>query len=526
MNCMAIEADGQIVVIDCGIGFTQSNHLPPIMCADFEWLLQRQDAVQGVVITHGHEDHIGALPHLLAQLPVPVFIPEYAMALVEERLRDHPGIKADLRPNDLGDKLKLGPFVFERFAVHHSIPRSTGLIIETKAGTIVHSGDFKIEDNPVEHQNFDSERLAEAAASGVRLLLSDSTNATVEGRSGDEQGVRDALSKEIENAEHTVVVAIFASNVFRLAHVLNEAKRLDKRVCFIGRSVIKHARIAEELGLIPSPQALLVSRKEAKKLPREKLLVIATGTQGEDRAALARLARQEDAHLELRPDDTVVFSSRVIPGNEMSVFSLHAKLQRLGVRIVDSDSNAGIHVSGHATRDELKTLIDLVQPECFMPVHGTYVHLKAHAELATNAGVGSVLQIENGDVAELTSTEFAISEHVETGKQYVDGTQIVEAELLSDRKAMLNTSAVFVVLKSDESQPTQPHIVRCRSVLAPNDHGNLEKTLSKVIRDALQSRDRDAERTEEDTARRSVMKHFSRKRMRVPMIDVMTTDKA
>ena len=523
MNCMAIEAGGLIVVIDCGIGFTQSSHLPPIMCADFRWLLERSDRVAGIVITHGHEDHIGALPHLLADLHVPVFVPAYAMALIQGRLRDYPSLHPDLVPNDIGDSLELGPFTIERFAVHHSIPGSTGLVIQSPAGTIVHSGDFKIERNPVEHQRFDRDRLQEVAETGVRLLLSDSTNATVQGLSGDEKGVRDALSEEITNAPERVVVAMFASNVFRLAHVLEEARRLNRRVCFLGRSVIKHATIAEELGLIRSPQSLIVSKKDAQALSRRNLLIVATGTQGEVQAALGRLAAERDAHMHLEEGDTVLLSSRVIPGNEMAVFNLVSQLERLGLIVRGSKDNPALHVSGHAARDELAELIGMVEPQTFIPVHGTYAHLKAHAELARDQGVPDVLQIQNGDVVKLTPDELSIVERVDTARLYIDGTRIVDPRSIDDRKSMMQAGAVFVTIDGKAYKNTR---VRCRGVLAPTQHEDLEAMLKQAVVGALSA----TKNTDIDeisaTAERAVAKCFSRRRMRVPMIDVMRMDEA
>ena len=425
MNCLAIACDDTIVVVDCGIGFTDDPELPPTMCADFQWLVDRAELVEAIVITHGHEDHIGALPHLLREFDAPVYALPYARALIEERLRsDHRDLDVALEPHTLDDVIEAGPFGVQRYRVHHSIPEATGLIIDTPVGTIVHSGDFKIETDPVAHQHFDRDRLVRVAEDGVRLLLSDSTNATVDGVAGDERGVRAALDTHIAQAEQRVIVAIFASNVFRLAHLFEAARNNGRRVCLLGRSVRKHVAIAQELGLIDDAHAVIVPPDQAQRLPPRELLVIATGTQGESQAALGRLSNQSHRHLQLLPGDRVILSSRVIPGNEEPVGEVIERLRALGIDVRDIDHDAALHVSGHAARDEQRALIDLVKPQGFVPVHGTPRHLEAHAELATACAVEQVLVATNGDVVEVTVDAIDIVDAVHTGRRLIEGARL------------------------------------------------------------------------------------------------------
>ena len=318
MNCMALEEGGRIVVVDCGVLFDNRGLGVDVITPDWEWLIDREEDVEALVLTHGHEDHLGAVSWFLRDFDVPVYGPPYALALVRERMAQHPwhaGRKADLRPLLRGDVLPLGPFTFEPFQVTHSMPECMGLAIRTGQGLVVHSGDFKIDANPPPGDRFDFDRLRQLGDEGVRLLLSDSTNAMSPGHAIGEREVKDTLAETIAPLTGRVVVGLFASNVHRMRSLIEVARQVGRKVVPLGRSVDTHLRIATELRLLPDPSDVIVPRQQARTLPREQVLVLATGSQGEPRAALPRLANGSHPDLDLAEGDTVVLSSRVIPGN-------------------------------------------------------------------------------------------------------------------------------------------------------------------------------------------------------------------
>lgn len=420
MNCAVLISGDTAIAIDCGIAFTDEDGAE-LIHPDFTWLHSQRESLRAIVVTHGHEDHIGALPYLLKELRVPVYAPPYAAALIEDRLAEH-GLKdVDLRMSSAGSRHRIGSMSVERFAVHHSIADATGLIIDTPVGTVVHTGDFKIESDPCEGQRFDRARLEEVAAAGVRLLLSDSTGADVDGRSRLEREAEAALKQQIAQAPNRVVVATFSSNAFRLRAALRIAREQGRKVCLLGMSVIKHTETAVALGLLPPIDALLVAPEAVDALPRERVLILTGGTQGEPGSALARLAREDHAHVHLEADDTVILSSRIIPGNELRVMDIVNRLERRGLHVVTRAEHPEVHASGHASREEQRAMIQIVQPQAFVPVHGTHYHRRRHVELALETGIEQTLLIENGSVLEVTRHALRIIDRIPVGRVYVDG---------------------------------------------------------------------------------------------------------
>ncbi|MDH4281998.1 MAG: ribonuclease J, partial [Myxococcales bacterium] len=377
MNCAVMACGDTTIAIDCGIGFTNDNGAE-LVHPDFDWLLKQRENLRAIVITHGHEDHIGALPYLLREVRVPVYAPPYAAALIEDRLSEHRLENVDLKVSPAGSREQIGSISVERFSVHHSIADATGLILGTPVGTIVHTGDFKIESDPCEGQRFDRTRLEEVAGRGVRLLLSDSTGANVEGRSRLEREAEAALEEWISRSPNRVVVATFSSNAFRLRAALRIARQRRRKVCLLGMSMGKHTETARTLGLIPAIDSLLVAPEEVDALPRGEVLILAGGTQGERASALTRLARDEHARVHLEAGDTVILSSRIIPGNEVGVFDIINRFERRGVEVITRDEHPEIHASGHGSREEQRTMIRIVRPEAFVPVHGTHHHRRRH----------------------------------------------------------------------------------------------------------------------------------------------------
>jgi len=488
MNCLALELDDSIIVIDCGVTFPDDEPGVDIIHPDFSYLLQHRARIKAIVLTHGHEDHIGALPYLLADLEVPVYGPDYALALVRERLSEftfeRPPELITMRPRQ---PITLGAFEVESYRVTHSIPDSVGFVIRTRLGVLVHSGDFKIDLDPPDGEHFDLAYLAELGSAGVRMLFSDSTNVDVEGSSGPESDVAAALTRQLAEASQRIVVSMFGSNVYRLSAVLRAAHAANKQVLLLGRALQTHARIAERLGLLPKPMPLLIAPETAQAVPRDQLIVIASGSQAEPQAALARLALGSHHHLRLEQHDTVVLSSRIIPGRERAIHTLIDNLERRGVRVVQRFDDPKLHVSGHACRDEQRRLIELLRPAIFVPVHGTYHHLKRHASLAREAGVPATYVIENGAVLELDEHEVRTSEQVTSGRVHLQAGTELSPVVLRDRMLMAEVGIVLITLCVDARGALRvPPRVLTRGVVWEDEERDLLDELRARIEQSCQ----------------------------------------
>ncbi len=521
MNCMAIEADDDIVVVDCGIMFPDRDFGVDVIHPDFSWLFDRADRVRGVVLTHGHEDHIGALPYLLRELELPVYGPPYALALARERLAEL-RVDGDLRDTTPRAAFELGHIEIEPIRVTHSIADATALVIRTAHGTLVHSGDFKIDPTPSDGEQFDVARFEEVGREGVRLLLSDSTNADVPGTSGSEQGVADALDKIVREAPGRVVIAQFASNVHRLRAVLRAAERAGRKVCLLGRSVQNHMRIATQRGYLPDTAGRLIGADAARGQPRKSLLCIVGGTQGEAAAALPRLAAGTHGDLELEAGDTVVLSARTIPGNEQTVNSMIDDLERRGVIVRFRGTDSDVHVSGHACQDEQRRLIELCAPRGFVPIHGAYHHLSRHAELARAVGVSDTLVVENGAVVDVGAGPLEVTDTAPQGRVHVDAGEEIPSEVLRDRHllAELGMAVVVVVLGRAGSVVGTPDVVT-RGVVHEEAEPELIAGARTYVADAIAAgRSSHAWDDDEDVrelARRALKRYFARRIGRKPL---------
>lgn len=398
MNCLAIEQDDGILVVDVGAAFPEDDRGLDVFHPDFSWLFERAERVSGIFLTHGHEDHIGGLPYLLNRLEVPVWGPPHTLGLVRHRLHEH-----DFAPDDVelhtaiaGERYQVGPFRVEPVRVAHSIVEASALSIETAAGRIVHTGDFNFDPDPPDGEPTDEARLRELGRDGVELLLSDSTNSDVPERAGSERSVAACVEQLVLEAEQRVVIALFASNVQRLITFGELARVSGRRICLLGRSLETQFGIASQIGRVHWPSDLVVSAEQARHVPRDRLLVLAGGTQAERNSALRRLSLGTHQHIALEPGDSVLFSSRVIPGNERPVIHMINDLLRAGVLVHSRITDPGIHTSGHAGRSEQRRMIELLQPRCFVPVHGTLHHLLRHAELARSLGIDTTMVVESG----------------------------------------------------------------------------------------------------------------------------------
>jgi len=449
MNALALVSDGEAIVIDCGVTFDDRGIGVDVVHPDFSAL--EAFRVRAVVLTHGHEDHIGALPYFLRHFDVPVWGPPYALGLVRERLAEHEVLRwAKLFETTPRAPFEVGPFRIEPVRVTHSIADATALAIRTGAGMVVHTGDFKFDEDPVDGEAFDEARLRAIGDDGVALLMSDSTNIDARGPSaGGERGVGDAMRAIVESATGAVVVAMFASNVHRLKMLGEIARATHRRIVVLGRSVQTHAKVAHATGYLDWPGDITWPMDRIGELPRDRILGVATGTQGEARAALARLAHGEHSAIALAPGDTVILSSRVIPGHEPEVYALMGDLLRRGVHLRTWISDRDVHVSGHAHAGEQRRMIDLVRPRAFMPLHGTLHHLHRHAELARTSGIANVTILEDGDVGILDEHGLRKEGRVQTGRVHRWAGREVAASVLKERTVIAQEGVAMVVVPVD-----------------------------------------------------------------------------
>ena len=450
------ESGDDLLAVDCGLMFPD-DELPGIdhVIPDFSYALARRDGFRGVLLTHGHEDHIGALPYLLREAPVPVYGTPMTLALVGERLREHGLLEsADLRPMRPRARFDLGPFGIEPIRVTHSIVDGIGLAIQTPIGTIVHTGDFKLDPSPLDGETPDYRRFAELGDQEVLVLCSDSTNVDRPGHTRSESEVGQALGERFARAAGRVIVATFASHIHRIQHVLTLAARHGRRVALLGMSMQKNVGLAADLDYLHVPEGLLLPIEELAALPPERQVILSTGSQGEPNSALALMAAGEHKYVRVLPGDLVIISARVIPGHERTIGRVVNALYRLGAEVLYED-NAFVHVSGHASQEDLKLMLNLTRPRYFIPVHGEYRHLLGHARLAAGLGLGPdrVFLIEDGTALEVTKTAARAVGGFPAGRVLVDGKSVgdVGAVVLRDRQLLADDGFVAVAVTVDRA---------------------------------------------------------------------------
>lgn len=445
MNSMVVEEDGRRVLIDCGVMFPNDQVLGvEVAVPDFTYL-RESGGLDAVLLTHAHEDHIGALPSLLREHPVPVYGTGFTLALVKERLAEH-DLDVPLIEVKPRDPFEAGPFLAEPIRVTHSTPDAVGFALETGEGVVVHTGDFKIDLRPVDGERLDLRRFSELGREGVVALLSDSTNSEREGFSLSESEVAQALEKRVRGARGRVVVALFASNVHRVQSLIAAAAANDRKVVLCGRSLLRNVKLAEELGILRVPAGLLVDQDSAALLKPRELLVVSTGAQGEPNSALARMSAGKHP-IQIDTGDLVLFSSRSIPGNEIAIAQLANRLARRGATVVERALDA-IHSSGHAQAEEQRMMLDAVRPQHFVPIHGEYRMLLAHARTAKGMGMAAseVFVVEDGEVLEVSSGRMSLGDSVPSGRVWLDsrgGTDVGQL-VLRDRELMSETGLVLV----------------------------------------------------------------------------------
>jgi ribonuclease J len=452
-NITAFEWRDDIIIVDCGMSFPEDEMFGiDVVIPDFDYLEQNKNRIRGLLVTHGHEDHIGAIPYLLKKINVPIYATRLTIGLIESKLAEH-GLRANFSQINAGQKFKVGVFDIEAIRMTHSIADSLAFAIGTPVGTIFHTGDFKIDYTPVDGDPMDFQKLAEIGASGVLLMLSDSTNAVRTGYTKSERHLNAVMDGIFRDTKSRIIVATFASNVHRIQTIINTAVRYGRKVTLSGRSMLKVLDLAMEMGYIHIPKNVLIDIDGIGKIPDDKLVIITTGSQGEPMSALTRMAAGDHRAVSIKRGDKIILSSSPIPGNEKTVSNIVNLLLERGADVMYSDI-ADIHVSGHACREELKIMLSLIRPKFFMPVHGEYRHLNEHALLAERLGTpkGNVFILENGSVLTTDGKSMRITgEKVEAEPVFVDGLGVgdIGTIVLRDRKLLSESGLIIVIATLD-----------------------------------------------------------------------------
>ena len=493
-NMTVVEYDGRIVVVDTGLMFpTAEMHGIDLVLPDFSYLRDRADDIEAIVLTHGHEDHVGALPYVLREIGIPpvIYGGLLTIGMVRSKLDEHKlGEKTPLQELPAGEKVTRGPFELELVHLAHSIPDMRGVLIGTPAGKMLMTGDYKFDQTPVDGKPADVSRLAEIGREGLLLLCGDSTNADRPGIAPSESSVGPALLEQFSRCKGRIIVTSFASNIHRVQQVIDAAARLDRRVALVGRSMRKNFNIASNLGIANAPEGIFIQPREIEDFPDEKVVVISTGSQGEPLSALRRMANNDHRDVELHSGDTVVFSATPVPGNERAVNETIDRIYEIGASVITAQ-DAPIHASGHGWQEELKLMLNLTQPRFVMPVHGDYKRLRLHAELAEAVGIdpAKVFQGRNGLPLELDENGASFGEDIHAGVMYVDGVNIGEPDdaALRDRRE-ISADGIFIVvatISSDDGSVVADPEVIFRGVAFLEEAGALVEELKDMVEDSL-----------------------------------------
>lgn len=491
-NITVIEYKDDIIVIDCGMSFPEDEMLGiDVVIPDISYLLKNKDKIKGIILTHGHEDHIGGLPYLLTKLNIPIYGTKLTLGMVENKLKEHRLENVSLNEIKANDKIKLGCFTIEFIRVTHSIPGAVALAINTPVGMVVHTGDFKVDFTPLDDDNvIDLHKFAEIGSKGVLVLMADSTNVERPGYTMSERTVGDTFNDIFMRANHRIIVATFASNIHRIQQVIDAAELFNRKVVVSGRSMINTINVAFELGYLRINEGTLIDINDINKYPGNQIVVLTTGSQGEPMSALSRMAFSEHKKIELVPEDLVIISASPIPGNEKTVFKVINKLIEIGTKVV-YESLADVHVSGHACQEELKLIHTLIKPKFFIPVHGEYRHLKRHAELAMELGMPkeNIFIASNGSVIEFTKNTGAITQTVQSGNILVDGLGIGDVGniVLRDRKHLSEDGLIVIVVtmsKQEGKVIAGPDIIS-RGFVYVRESEDLMEEARMIVREVL-----------------------------------------
>jgi ribonuclease J len=494
-NMTVIEYDGRIVVVDTGLMFpTAEMHGIDLVLPDFSYLRERADDIEAIVLTHGHEDHVGALPYVLREIGMPpvIYGGLLTIGMVRSKLDEHKlGEKTPLQELPAGEQVRVGPFELELIHLAHSIPDMRAVLLKTKAGSVLMTGDYKFDQTPVDGRPADVSRLAELGKEGLTLLCGDSTNADRPGVAPSESAVGPALLQQFSRCKGRIIVTSFASNIHRVQQVIDAASRLDRKVALVGRSMRKNFNIASNLGIANAPQGIFIQPREIENFPDEKVVVISTGSQGEPLSALRRMANNDHRDVQLHSGDTVVFSATPVPGNERAVNETIDRIYEIGATVITA-KDAPIHASGHGWQEELKLMLNLTKPQYVLPVHGDHQRLRLHSELAEAVGIGSdrIFQGRNGLPLEIDANGASFGEDVHAGVIYVDGVNIGEPDdaALRDRRE-ISADGIFIVvatISSDDGSVVADPEVIFRGVAFLEEADALVEDLKDLVEDQLE----------------------------------------
>lgn len=527
LNSTVIEYGEDMILIDAGLMFPEEDMLGvDFVIPDFSYILDNKDKVRGIVITHGHEDHTGGLPFLLRDLDVPIYGTPLTLGLIKEKLKEYHLENIRLIPVRPRDIICLGPFEIEFVRVTHSIVDGVGLGIKTPLGRIVHTGDFKLDPTPVDGQLMDFHRFSEYGEEGTLLLLSDSTNAERGGFTFSEKEVRRAFEDIFSKSKGRIIIATFATNIHRIQQAVDVAVMFGRKVILCGRSIVNNSQIALDLGYLKIPRDTWLRLEELNTLRDEEVVIITTGSQGEPMSVLSRIATGEHKTIKIKEGDTVILSAKIIPGNERSIGKIINHLCRRGANVI-YEKVSEIHVSGHASKEELKLMLNMIRPRYFMPVHGEYRHLAFHAQLAEKVGIPreNIFILENGDILEITEEGARKNGKVNSGMVFIDGRGVggVEDVVLRDRRRLAHDGIVLVLLAVEKLTGTivsGPEIIS-RGFIFEDASPEVIGEVKRIVSDALKEMDREliTDSALLKDRLRSVLKRYLRNTMqRRPMI--------
>jgi ribonuclease J len=531
MNSMAIRYGDEIIVVDAGMMFPDAELLGvDIVTPDFAYLEQNREKVLALILTHGHEDHIGAVPFLLGEINVPVYSAAFTLAMVERRLEEH-GMLDGVKLNTVkpGSRVTLGAFTIEFIHVTHSIVSSMALAITTPLGVIIHTGDFKVDPTPTDNEPFDLHTFAEYGKRGVLLLMSDSTNVDRAGYTESERAVRPRLDEIFYRAERRLVISCFSSSIHRLQQILDVAAEYDRKVAFLGRSMNNVTEIAHSLGLLHLPDGILLRPQDIMQAQPDKVVVVASGTQGEPMSALSRIAVDNHKNLSVERGDTVVLSARIIPGNEKGIYRMINHFAKRGADVIYGSMNPPVHVSGHGSVEELRLVLNLLRPRYFLPIHGEYRQMAKHAALASHlrgAGLEETFTLETGETLEIDRAGARRGEKVPVGRVCIDsGTidEVVEDIVIRDRRHLSEDGFVLPIIaisKDSGRNETLPEIVS-RGFMSFEDGSDLLQKARQVVARTLESSSQE-ERTDwgvmQEKIRADLKRFLNKETQRRPLI--------
>lgn len=528
LNMMLLECGDAAIAIDCGLMFPGADLLGiDLVIPDVAYLLERKDRLKGIVLSHAHEDHVGALPYILNHFSVPIFGTRLTLGLINNRLREHDlDNTADLREITAGRPWEIGPFQVEGIRVTHSLMDCLALAIETPVGTVIHTGDFKIDNTPMEGEMFDFQRFAAYGEKGVLLLLSDSTNVERSGYTPSEREVGRNLEQIFRESGGKILVSTFSSSIPRIQQVVDISESCGRRIVLSGRSMIRNSQVAAELGYLRLPRSFMTENESWRELPAERLTFLTTGSQGEPLSVLHRVALDDHKSIKIDPGDTVILSSKFIPGNEKTISNLINHLYRRGAE-VHYEKVSEIHVSGHASQEELKTMLQLTRPRYFVPIHGEYRHLVRHRKLAQDVGVPEdhCFILEDGDVLEMTATSAKKVQPIQVGRVFVDGKGVgdVGDVVIRDRRHLSEDGMVLAVMAIHQQSGeivAGPDLIS-RGFMRDEEGEEVLGQARKVVLDVLASLNRET-RTDpaelQEEVRKALRRYFRKRFERHPVV--------